>query len=200
MKHKDKRKKIIVDMSSQSKYAIMVFAYLMIYSLIVNVLVYLPTVSVLENENLPLESRIAASKEFFFLESRYLPIAVLVMVVMSLHSFRITHRFFGPIYRFKETIKEIAGGNLDIRVRLRKNDYLKDVESVFNGMLDTLSARFRDVFTSNLKCRLIIAEIMQGADKGTISKEQMNEKLQNIKEQLEIVERLTGSSVNNKKE
>lgn len=54
--------------------------------------------------------------------------AALVMVFVS-------HKIAGPLFRFKQTLKELAGGNFTNQVRLRKGDQLQAFAGEFNDMI-----------------------------------------------------------------
>lgn len=53
-------------------------------------------------------------------------------------SVKFLHRVAGPVYRFKQTVKDIAAERPVRYVSLRKGDELMDFQDDFNAMLDTL--------------------------------------------------------------
>ena len=56
-------------------------------------------------------------------------------------SLKETHRFVGPLYRFRKTIQAVTAGE-DIRlVNLRKNDQLQEMKDDLNAMLRALEQR-----------------------------------------------------------
>ncbi|RMF97389.1 MAG: methyl-accepting chemotaxis protein [Candidatus Schekmanbacteria bacterium] len=185
----NKRKKVLVDKVAQTKYAVAVVLYLIIYTVIISFLIYLPTITVLSEKTAPLEKKIEAANQFFFLEKRYLPVVLLVMIAMALHSVTITHKFFGPIFRFKEAARSIAEGKMAERVLRRKNDYLKDFEVEFNNMVNALNMRFLEISNLTLKNYKIIEEL-KNAKESEITKERISQKLEELKSNLEEVERL----------
>ena len=48
-----------------------------------------------------------------------------------------THRIAGPVYRFSDTLKNMAEGKLGYRIRLRKNDYFENLGISINAMAQT---------------------------------------------------------------
>jgi methyl-accepting chemotaxis protein len=46
-----------------------------------------------------------------------------------------SHRIAGPVYRVKKTAEDIAGGDLSVTVRFRKDDDLHDLADALNGMI-----------------------------------------------------------------
>ena len=59
-------------------------------------------------------------------------------IIILLFTALLSNRIAGPIYRFEEAFKQVAQGNKKIRVALRKEDTLKDLEKEFNNMMDIL--------------------------------------------------------------
>ena len=46
----------------------------------------------------------------------------------------VSHKIAGPLFRFKQTLKELSAGNFTNQVRLRKGDQLTDLQEEFNNM------------------------------------------------------------------
>lgn len=57
----------------------------------------------------------------------------------------LSHRLAGPLYRFEETLSEMAGGNIAGRVKLRKTDQLKEMQTAFNKALDAIDGRLKEI-------------------------------------------------------
>jgi hypothetical protein len=72
-----------------------------------------------------------------------------LLTVMTLDAVRYLHRFVGPIYRFRKTIQAIAGGEPVDKVKLRKNDYLKEFMVDMNEMIDYLEMKGAIVVKTN---------------------------------------------------
>ena len=58
-------------------------------------------------------------------------------VIFYVHR-RTSHRIAGPIYTLEHTLREIADGNLQARMKLRKTDHFQEMCSQVNTMVDTL--------------------------------------------------------------
>jgi nitrogen fixation/metabolism regulation signal transduction histidine kinase len=56
----------------------------------------------------------------------------------------VSHKIAGPLFRFKQTFKELAGGNFSNHVRLRKDDQLVEVAGDFNHMITVVRAQLID--------------------------------------------------------
>lgn len=50
----------------------------------------------------------------------------------------VSHKIAGPLYRFKQTLKELTAGNFSNQVRLRKGDQLIEVGEDFNQMITSV--------------------------------------------------------------
>ncbi|MBR3632073.1 MAG: hypothetical protein IKN49_03300 [Elusimicrobiaceae bacterium] len=66
----------------------------------------------------------------------YIVFVVLISAILS-------HKMAGPVYRFEQTCKEIAKGDLSKRVHLRKGDQLMELQDEFNHMMDYLEAEIK---------------------------------------------------------
>jgi nitrogen fixation/metabolism regulation signal transduction histidine kinase len=64
-----------------------------------------------------------------------------LMGLMTFDMVRFVHRFVGPLYRFRQTVKTIAAGEPVRMVHLRKDDFLKDFMADFNEMLKVLEQK-----------------------------------------------------------
>jgi nitrogen fixation/metabolism regulation signal transduction histidine kinase len=73
---------------------------------------------------------------------------LVVMGFVSLASIAVTlivsHKIAGPLFRFKQTLKELSDGNFSNQVRLRKGDQLLEVAGDFNQMITLVRARLVD--------------------------------------------------------
>lgn len=64
--------------------------------------------------------------------------ALPILPVLVWDVIRVTHRVAGPLVRFRECLKALARGEHVPFVRIRKGDYLVDMERAFNDYLATL--------------------------------------------------------------
>jgi nitrate/nitrite-specific signal transduction histidine kinase len=86
------------------------------------------------------------SAKFFVVISEKLIVAfILIFVASFIITVLITHRFCGPLVNFNKTFQKIAHGNLDCKVILRRNDFLKSEAENVNEMIDVLSFSFNDL-------------------------------------------------------
>jgi methyl-accepting chemotaxis protein len=85
-----------------------------------------------------------------------------------------SHFIAGPIYRFEKTLEQMRDGNLNVHVRLRKNDELQEVAEVFNQTLASLRIKIkkdRDTMTVYLDRALEVAGRLRQAGRNEEAKE-----------------------------
>lgn len=71
------------------------------------------------------------SKQWWWMLLFYIATMGLVFMLVVFHS----HRIAGPAHKFAQTLKRIAAGELDQPLRLRKNDFLKEVGEAINEVI-----------------------------------------------------------------
>ena len=67
----------------------------------------------------------------------------LLTVSVFVGSLRLGHRTLGPIVNFRNCMKRVGEGDLSVRVKLRKDDHLLEVQESFNTMMDAIDLRTR---------------------------------------------------------
>ena len=84
------------------------------------------------------------------------PAMIFVLVLSFLGTILFSHRVAGPIYRLEKAAEDVVKGNFN-RIRLRKNDEFKEIETTVNQIVDylnhikTLDAQFHSNVSDNLK-------------------------------------------------
>ncbi len=56
-----------------------------------------------------------------------------------------SHRVAGPLYRLKQAMKQVAAGDMGVRIRLRRKDQLTDVADIFNRMMNALTVEEKEL-------------------------------------------------------
>ena len=70
----------------------------------------------------------------------FLLVMLLILPVFVLDTIKLSHRFAGPIFRLRKTIRAIADGEPPQPVQFRDFDYWKGLAEDFNRMIERLSA------------------------------------------------------------
>ena len=68
----------------------------------------------------------------------------------------VSHKIAGPLFRFKQTFRELSLGNFSNQVKLRKDDQLAEVATDFNQMITSVRAQ---VHAANVALSAIKDEI-----------------------------------------
>jgi methyl-accepting chemotaxis protein len=63
---------------------------------------------------------------------------ILLMIVVTVISFFISHKFAGPVHRISKASKDVGEGNLNLRVNLRRGDEFINLVDDFNQMVKSL--------------------------------------------------------------
>ncbi|MBN2124293.1 MAG: methyl-accepting chemotaxis protein [Deltaproteobacteria bacterium] len=133
----------LIDRSRQYRFLFTILIYNLLIVCFVAIPLFVPDILQLQDETLSLETRAVAADKILTTHARLWPALIALVCVIGLHSFRMFHRFVGPLYRLRMAFDQIRRGDLDFRVRLRKGDYLMEEEKAINDMIDVLSGRLR---------------------------------------------------------
>jgi methyl-accepting chemotaxis protein len=184
-----KRRKYFIDRQFQTKYIILTILMLVIYTFLFVVILMFPYIVPLSFDA-PLEEQAEAARMLLTLHKSIWPALGAVILIMSSVSILVTHKIAGPVYRFKKVLAEISGGNLDISIKLRDKDDLKDLAEEFNLVISDLRgsvATLRDDYETMSSC---INQLEEKIKKDQIHKEDgkaLIEKMQASKENIAMV-------------
>lgn len=78
---------------------------------------------------------------------RLLLLLVVNIVIVSIVSIMYSHQFAGPAFNLNRVLREVAKGNLSVRVFLRKNDNLQGIASEINQSLANLQGALSGIKT-----------------------------------------------------
>ncbi len=80
-------------------------------------------------------------QQLWWTHGPFLLVLVFLLPVFVFDTIKLSHRFVGPIYRLRETIRDIAQGNPPPRLKFRDFDFWQGLAKDFNLMVDRLSGR-----------------------------------------------------------
>lgn len=144
MRGKGKRRLFpVIDISLQYRFLAMILFYGAITVIFLAAFILVPDLAAISNEKLSFELRAAAAQRVLVLHSRLWPAIISLVCILGVHSFRVFLRLVGPLYRMRLVFKEVGQGNLSIRLRFRKRDYLLREMELFNEMMNTLGEKWR---------------------------------------------------------
>lgn len=135
MTEKIQRKIIFIKKGFQAK----LIAFVMLCSLFTTALITYEFLSLLQT----IFSKHPALLQSIFENGSSLIILFLIKIIICfililLFTALLSNKIAGPLYRFEEALKQVAKGNKKIRISLRRDDALKELEKEFNNMMNFL--------------------------------------------------------------
>ncbi len=97
----------------QHRFLIFQVAYFLVFTAVFATVIFGPLVIDLLDKTTPSAERAAAAEQFLALHTRVWPALLVVLLLFGFHSLLISHRFAGPLFRFRRTFELVAGGDLD---------------------------------------------------------------------------------------
>ena len=135
----------VVNRSLQYRFLAIIIVYSFVIVLFLAIFMFVPDIVRLQDQSLSFHARAAAADKMLILHTRVWPAILLVICLVALHSFRFFHRLIGPLYRFRQVYQKVRDGDLNLRVKIRKKDYLHEDEAALNDMLETLCEKWRNM-------------------------------------------------------
>jgi methyl-accepting chemotaxis protein len=132
-----KRRIYYIEKDFQTKHLILTTVLLVTYTFIFVVIIFSPSMLTLYFDN-PLDEKAEAARTLLLLHSKVWPGIGGIILLFGALSIFITHKIAGPLYRLKKSLAMIVEGNLDVKVKLRKGDDLKDLAEHFNMLAEEL--------------------------------------------------------------
>jgi methyl-accepting chemotaxis protein len=136
-----RRRRFLIDRNLQIRFIAASLGYVAFYIFVMAAATFIPLIFLLRNAK-P-ESHIAylLANNLIYLHRHVWPIALLVLVLVSVHSLWLSHRVAGPLYRFRKIFQSLAAGKIPDQQQLRKKDYLQPEMKLINEMLQNLQSR-----------------------------------------------------------
>jgi methyl-accepting chemotaxis protein len=107
--------------------------------------VFGPVILTMGDTTLLPEQRESASLQLIVLYERLWFALPVLLGLCVLHSGLLSHRIAGPLHRFKRILQEMGNGDLTMRVRIRKSDYLHDEAQILDAMIERLRGRIAEI-------------------------------------------------------
>ncbi|MBE9529469.1 MAG: methyl-accepting chemotaxis protein [Proteobacteria bacterium] len=131
------RRKYLIRPSFQLRLALNIFFFIVIYSIIIGCLLFLPLF--LESKAATtFEEQVRISEITLYLHARLWIAVFLVAAMAGIHAIFYSHRVVGPAYRFEAMLNELLNGNYSIRIKIRRKDEFKEIEVLLNRLAEVL--------------------------------------------------------------
>jgi methyl-accepting chemotaxis protein len=176
------RKRIYIH-SIQKKYAMLTFLLLASYTLVLAVALFLPPGMKLMAGS-PLEEQARAASQFIALSDRLWPAILISVPIFMVLSLWVTNRFAGPVFRLEQSLKQVASGDLDLRVRFRSGDDLQELAVLVNQIIQQQGEALRTVQSVHQH----LLQVMAQTRTKTVAPEELHQTLEQIQIQLEQIE------------
>ena len=132
-----KRRNYFIEKRFQLKYSILTMLLLLAYSFLFVIIIFAPYILTLYLDY-PLVEKTEAARAILLLHAKVWPGIGIVILLFGIVSIYVSHKVAGPIYRLKKTLAEVTSGNLNVTVKLRKWDDLKDLADHVNILIEEL--------------------------------------------------------------
>jgi methyl-accepting chemotaxis protein len=177
---KHKRRQYLVDKKLQTKYALLTILLLVIYTFLFAVILFTPSILGLSTGE-TLAEQTEAARTLLNLHASVWPALGIVIVILAGISVFITHKIAGPVYRFKKVLTEVADGNLDISIKLRKRDDLQDLAEDMNGVIVELRNFVQTLQEDHETMSSCIDDLEERIKSNQISSESANELIEKLR-------------------
>jgi len=132
MSHPD-RKKTFVDPKVQGALVKRLVVHWLVFVGVAGLVAF--CLQVLSNPFQPLEVHI---NQLWWTHGPFLIVTVFLLPVFVLDTIKLSHRFAGPIYRLRQTIRSAAEGQPIKKLKFRDFDFWQGLAEDFNTMVDRL--------------------------------------------------------------
>ena len=187
---KYQRKTYIVT-DQQRRVTILILIYNVVAVVVTGLLIFLPSFIALSSGD-SMDQAIAA-REILVLHKRFWPAILIVIVLVGIHSIYFFHRLFGPLYRFKAVLREVAQGDLSFNFDIRKNDFFSEEKDVINNMITSLRKFVIESQKNNQVLLKSITQLDLLTKEPETTIDTVHEKLSDILKQADKVEKGLGN-------
>lgn len=132
-----KRKKFLVK-NLQLKYAITISFVFIIALALIEWQLY-----IMLNMIFPKMVLVEISRDLLYAQLFLMIKVAVVMLIVFLLTVYFTHRIAGPVYKIEKQLLEVKSEDmLNLEIKLRENDELKEFADAFNNFIKTLKAKY----------------------------------------------------------
>jgi len=132
-----KRRNYFIEKKFQTKYILLTILLLLTYTLMFVAIIFAPYMLTLYFDY-PLAEKTDAARALLLLHARIWPWIGGIIIFFGTVSIFISHKIAGPLFRLKKSLDRITEGDLDVVIKLRKWDDLKDLAEHINMLVAEL--------------------------------------------------------------
>lgn len=132
-----KRRNYFIEKKFQTKYILLTILLLLSYTLMFVTIIFAPYILTLYFDY-PLAEKADAARALLLLHAKIWPWIGGIIIFFGAVSIFISHKVAGPLYRVKKSLDRITEGDLDVVIKLRKWDDMKDLAEHINMLVAEL--------------------------------------------------------------
>lgn len=179
-------KNYFIDRRFQTKYFLLTILLLGTYTFVFTFILFLPSILTLYLDY-PLDEKAEAARTFLILHGTVWPTTVAVILIFGILSIFLTHKIAGPVYRLKQALTELLGGNLDSRIHLRKWDDLQELAAQVNLFSDEMRNYITSLQKDYGQLSTFIDQLEQEIDANKLSLEVGRERIKQVQEKKKTI-------------
>jgi len=143
--HNYKRKIFIINKKYQFRYLFIIISTMLISMASVYFTVFYVIWNKVIDEFFFVPEASKKLADIFVQTSQLLVIPVILLaVIFTFAGIILSHRVAGPIFRVECVARELAKGNLDIKIKFRKGDELQELADSLNGMITGIRSMVKE--------------------------------------------------------
>jgi len=128
-----RRTKRFIDSSVQGALARRIIFHWLVFMLVTSVVAF-----VLQVLTDPFRGISSHLKDVWWSQGPFLLVMLFLLPVFVMDAVKLSHRFAGPIFSLRRTIREVAQGAKPRKLKFRKRDFWQDLAEDYNAMLSKL--------------------------------------------------------------
>jgi len=135
-----RRRNLLIHPTYQLASALTAIVYILAYSMLLGFLIFLP----LEWEfsaAVDFPEQLELAQQILRLHGRVWPSILIIALLVGIHAVLGAHRTAGPLFRLQETLRAYARGEFGLRMRLRRADRFRELETCVNELGASLEER-----------------------------------------------------------
>ena len=99
------------------------------------------------------------NQEYSYMQGIFVIIPVLLLIILFLMSTKLSRQFVKPINELTDGVREIAGGNLDKKIKIYTGDEIEHLAICYNAMTDEIKTYMKNLETETAEKERIATEL-----------------------------------------
>ncbi len=130
------RSKKFIDAKVQGALARRLVFHWLLFMVVASTVAFI--LQVLSNPFLPFSEHL---ENLWWTQGPFLMVMAFLLPVFVLDTVKLSHRFAGPIFSLRRSMRDVAEGKEPRKLKFRGNDFWHDLADEYNAMIDKLSQK-----------------------------------------------------------